>query len=69
MGQTRLQTESPFSCRWIRSLGKANTRVSNWTRALCVRVAEAPRVVTRAECVRCGYWDVPSLTRRLGSFR
>jgi hypothetical protein len=69
MAQTRQQAELPFSCRWIRRLGNGNMRASNWTRALCMRVADAPRVVTRSECARCDYWDVPSMTRRLGAFR
>jgi hypothetical protein len=46
---------SPFSCRWIQSGSEA--RVSNWSRALCIRIRERPRIVTEDECARCALWE------------
>lgn len=52
-----LQQHSPFACRWIQGAADRDVRASNWTRALCVRVASAPRSVTREECARCQLWE------------
>lgn len=45
---------SPFRCRWIRR--GSETRLSNWSLALCDRVHEQPRVVTEDECACCELW-------------
>jgi hypothetical protein len=48
---------SPFSCRWIQR--GTETRVSNWSYALCLRVRDQPRVVSESECARCLLWEAP----------
>jgi len=48
---------APLSCRWILFRKRSDfLHVSNWTRALCVRLPEAPRVVTEADCTGCPFW-------------
>jgi hypothetical protein len=47
---------SPFSCKWIQR--GSETRVSNWSFALCLR-AHDPRVVSESECARCARWEAP----------
>jgi len=47
----------PFRCRWIQR--GSETRVSNWSYALCVRVREQPRVVSESECATCPLWQAP----------
>jgi hypothetical protein len=51
----------PWHCRWIqpseRAVNVGDVRVSNWTRALCVRLPKSPRYVTRQECARCAFWE------------
>jgi hypothetical protein len=51
---------SPFNCRWIQR--GSETRVSNWSYALCLRVHEDPRVVSESECARCRSWQDPDTT-------
>jgi hypothetical protein len=46
---------SPFNCRWIER--GSNTRISNWSYALCLRVRDEPRVVSQTECARCVSWE------------
>ena len=48
---------SPFSCRWIQR--GSETRVSNWSYALCLRVSDRPRLVSESECARCARWESP----------
>jgi hypothetical protein len=50
-------TTSPFQCRWIER--GSETRVSNWSSALCLRVRDQPRVVSERECARCVSWEAP----------
>ncbi len=45
------------TCRWIGFGQQSNGRVSNWTRALCMRTPEAPRPVTEHDCAGCKYWE------------
>jgi hypothetical protein len=45
---------SPFSCRWIQR--GTETRISNWSYALCVRLSKA-RLVLESECARCIHWE------------
>jgi hypothetical protein len=51
----------PWHCRWIqpseRAVRVSDIRASNWTRALCVRVARQPRYVTLQDCARCAFWE------------
>jgi hypothetical protein len=48
----------PLSCRWILFRKRSDfIHVSNWTRALCVRIPEAPRIVSEKECRGCGLWE------------
>jgi hypothetical protein len=49
---------SPLSCCWIER--GSETRVSQWTYALCVRIRNNPRVVREEECARCGRWQAPA---------
>jgi hypothetical protein len=51
---------SPFNCRWIER--GSETRISNWSYALCLRVRDQPRVVSEAECARCLSWETPCQT-------
>jgi hypothetical protein len=46
---------SPLGCRWIKP--GSETRVSNWTYALCLRVHDQERLVSESECARCGLWE------------
>jgi hypothetical protein len=46
---------SPFSCRWIQR--GSETRVSNWSYALCLRIHDEPRLVSETECARCARWE------------
>jgi hypothetical protein len=47
-----------LGCRWI-LFGKRSDsrRASNWTRALCIRLPEAPRIVTAQDCQGCKFWE------------
>jgi hypothetical protein len=45
---------SPFSCRWIQR--GSETRVSNWSLAVCVRLRDNPCIVAEEECARCALW-------------
>jgi hypothetical protein len=48
----------PLSCRWILFRKRSEfLRVSNWTRALCVRIPEGPRVVSEEDCRGCTFWE------------
>ncbi len=51
---------SPLSCLWIQR--GTETRVGNWTYALCLRVRDNPRVVSESECARCSLWQPPNET-------
>ena len=51
-------SDSPLSCRWILFRKRSDfLRASNQTRALCVRVREAPRVVSEKDCQGCKFWE------------
>jgi hypothetical protein len=50
-------TASPFHCRWIER--GSETRISNWSYALCLRVRDQPRVVGESDCARCPFWEAP----------
>lgn len=52
-----LQQFAPLSCRWIEH--GTERRISNWTYALCIRVATKPRMVSEGECARCPRWEPP----------
>ena len=46
---------SPLSCRWIES--GSETRISNWSLAVCLRTRVHPRIVTEEECAACSMWE------------
>jgi hypothetical protein len=48
---------SPFNCRWIER--GSESRISNWSYALCLRIRDQPRIVTESECARCPLWQEP----------
>ena len=48
---------SPFNCRWIER--GSETRISNWSYALCLRIRDQPRLVSESECARCLLWEAP----------
>jgi hypothetical protein len=51
-------SHAPLSCRWILFRKRSDSlRVSNWTRALCVRIPEVPRIVTEQDCQGCELWE------------
>ena len=51
-------SHAPLSCRWILFRKRSDSlRVSNWTRALCVRIPEVPRVVSKKDCQGCAFWE------------
>ena len=46
-----------LGCRWILFRKRSDfLRASHETRALCIRIPEAPRVVTEKDCHGCPYW-------------
>ena len=49
---------SPLQCRWI-SPG-TETRMEQWTYAICLRCRDHPRVVSEDECCRCACWESPT---------
>lgn len=51
-------SRQPFACQWI-LFGKRSDflRPTDWTRALCIRVPEVPRIVTRKDCQGCKFWE------------
>ena len=49
---------SPLQCRWI-SPG-TETRMEQWTYAICLRCRDYPRVVSEDECGRCACWESPT---------
>jgi len=53
---------SPLECPWIQR--GTETRISNWTYALCLRLQDHPRLVSEAECARCDLWQAPDGGRR-----
>ena len=46
---------SPLQCRWI-SPG-TETRMEQWTYAICLRCRDHPRVVSEEACGRCACWE------------
>jgi len=47
-----------LSCRWILFRKRSDfLRPSKWTRALCCRIPEVPRVVTEKDCQGCKLWE------------
>ena len=59
---TVLNPESmPPTCRWLKVTARPDMRSSNWTEAVCVRIAGEARVVKPAkDCVGCRYWEPPT---------
>jgi hypothetical protein len=58
-------SRAPLACRWILFRKRSDfLRVSNWTRALCIRRPEVPRIVTEKDCRGCKFWESAS-TREL----
>jgi hypothetical protein len=54
------KSRTPLSCRWILFRKRSDfLRPSNWTRALCVRIPEVPRIVTEEDCRDCKFWESP----------
>ena len=52
-------SHAPLSCRWILFRKRSDLLgATNWTRALCVRIPEAPRVVTEKDCLGCKFWEL-----------
>ena len=46
------------TCRWILFRKRSDfLRANNWTRAICVRLPEVPRLVTETECRGCKFWE------------
>ncbi len=55
--------QMPLGCTWLLLAKRSDAlQVSNWTRAVCVRVPGAPRMVSQADCVGCKFWE-PAETR------
>jgi hypothetical protein len=53
------ESHAPLSCRWILFRTRSNfLRAGDSTRALCIRIAEVPRVVTEKECRGCKLWEL-----------
>ena len=51
-------SRAPLACRWILFRKRSDfLRPSNWTRALCIRTPELPRIVTEQDCHGCGFWE------------
>ena len=51
-------SHAPLSCRWILFRKRSDfLRASNWTRALCVRIPEGPRIVSEKDCLGCTFWE------------
>ena len=51
-------SRAPLGCRWILFRKRSDfRRPSNWTRALCIRIPEVPRIVTEQDCHRCKFWE------------
>ena len=53
-------TRNPASlgCQWILFRKRSEyLRPSNWTRALCIRIPEVPRIVTEKDCLGCNSWE------------
>jgi len=49
---------APLTCRWILFRKRSDfIRANNWTRALCVRIPELPRIVTDTDCQGCKSWE------------
>jgi len=47
-----------LGCRWTLFAKRLDAlQISNWTRAVCVRVPGAPQIVSQADCVGCKFWE------------
>ena len=47
-----------LSCRWILFRKRADSfRSSSWTRALCGRLPDVPRMATEEDCRGCKFWE------------
>ena len=45
-----------LNCQWILFRKRSDfLRASNWTRALCIRMPRAPRIVTERDCQGCKF--------------
>ena len=63
-------SRAPLGCRWILFRKRRDfLRPSNWTRALCIRIPEVPRIVTEQDCHRCKFWGTRRHVRELNSDR
>ena len=51
-------SNGPLSCRWVLFRKRPDfLRANQWTRALCVRTPEDPRMVSEGDCRGCPFWD------------
>ena len=51
-------SDALLSCRWILFWKRSDfVRASYWTRALCVRIPEVPRIVSEMDCQGCKFWE------------
>jgi hypothetical protein len=47
-----------LGCRWILFRKRSDfLRANAWTRALCIRIPEVPRIVTVKDCQDCTFWE------------
>jgi hypothetical protein len=47
-----------LGCQWILFRKRSDfLRPSDWTRALCIRIPEVPRIVTEKDCHDCKFWE------------
>ena len=58
MAVTTSRFTNPLDCRWVLFRKRSDfRRPTNRTEALCVRLPDAPRVVTEKDCVECKDWE------------
>jgi hypothetical protein len=51
------RSQAPLNCRWVLFRKRSDfLRAGSWTRALCVRLPESPRIVTDDTCRDCRFW-------------
>jgi hypothetical protein len=49
-------SREPFACQWLLFRKRSDfLRPGDWTRALCIRIPEVPRIVTRKYCQGCKF--------------
>lgn len=57
-------------CRWSLFVKRSDfIRMNPWTRTLCIRIPEAPRIVTEKDCLGCALWEPADMreNRRRGA--